>query len=63
MQFAGLQRSAGMEEVSELATAMIIVVFAAVLLVSSQLFIEYRSSKSLDTLAVSAVILRGEKSR
>ena len=52
-----------MEEVSELATAMIVVVFAAVLLVIGQLFIENRSSKGLDTSAVPAVTLRVDKTR
>ena len=51
------------EELSQLATAMVAVVFAAVLLVSGLLFIEYRSSKSFDTPAVAAVTLRGEKTR
>ena len=51
-----------MEEISQLATAMVAVVFAAVLLVSGLLFIEYRS-KSFDTPAVAAVTLRGEKTR
>jgi hypothetical protein len=58
----GVERSVGtMEEDSELAIAMIVVVFAAVLLVTAQLFIEYRSSKSFDALAISAMTLRGEK--
>jgi hypothetical protein len=43
-----------MEETSQLATAMMAVVFAAVLLVIGQLFIEY-TSKSFDTPAVAAV--------
>ena len=38
-----------MDEMSQLATAMMAVVFSAVLLVSGQLFIEYRNSpKSFD---------------
>jgi hypothetical protein len=52
-----------MEEISQLATAMVAVVFAAVLLVSGLLFIEYRSSKSFDPPAVAAVTLHGEKTR
>ena len=52
-----------MEEISQLATAMMAVVFAAVMLVSGQLFIEYRSSKSSDRPAVAAVTLQGEKTR
>ena len=52
-----------MEEISQLATAMVAVVFAAVLLVSGLLFIDYRSSKSFGTPAVAAVTLRGEKTR
>jgi hypothetical protein len=52
-----------MEEISQLATAMMAVVFAAVMLVSGQLFIEYRSSKSSNTPAVAAVTLQGEKTR
>jgi hypothetical protein len=51
-----------MEEISQLATAMVAVVFAAVLLVSGLLFIEYRSSKA-STPAVAAVTLRGEINR
>jgi hypothetical protein len=42
---------------------MMAVVFAAVMLVSGQLFIEYRSSKSSDRPAVAAVTLQGEKTR
>ena len=41
-----------MEETFQLA---LVAVFAAVLLVTSQLFIEYRSSKILDGPAVAAV--------
>ena len=52
-----------MEEISQLATAMMAVVFAAVMLVSGLLFIDYRSSKSSDTPAVAAVTLQGEKTR
>ena len=52
-----------MEEVFELATAMLVVVFAAALLVSGQLFIENRSSKGLDASAVPAVTLRIDKTR
>ena len=43
-----------MEEISQVATAMMAVVFAAVLLVIGQLFIEY-TSKSFDTPAIAAV--------
>jgi hypothetical protein len=57
------ERWEDMEEVSELATAIIVVVFAAVLLVIGQLFIENRSSKGLDTSAVPAVTLRVDKTR
>ena len=52
-----------MEEVFELATAMLVVVFATALLVSGQLFIENRSSKGLDMSAVSAVTVRVDKTR
>jgi uncharacterized membrane protein len=52
-----------MEEISQLATAMLAVVFAAMLFVGGQLFIESRSSKGFDTPAVAAVTLRGEKTR
>jgi len=47
-----------MDEMSQLTTAMLAVVFSAVLLVSGQLFIEYRSSKSFDAPAVAAVTVR-----
>ncbi len=57
------ERWEDMEEVFELATAMMVVVFAAALLVSGQLFIENRSSKGLDTSAVPAVTLRVDKTR
>ena len=52
-----------MEEISQLATAMVAVVFAAVLLVSGLLFIDYRSSKNSNTPAVAAVTLQGKKTR
>ena len=52
-----------MEEVFELATAIMVVVFAAALLVSGRLFIENRSSKGLDTSAVPAVTLRVDKTQ
>ena len=52
-----------MEEVFELATAIMVVVFAAALLVSGRLFIENRSSKGLDTSAIPAVTLRVDKTR
>lgn len=52
-----------MEEISQLATAMVAVVFAAVLLVSGLLFIEYRSSKSFDTPAVAGVTLQADRTR
>jgi hypothetical protein len=35
-----------MNEISQLANAMVAVVFAAVLLVAGQLFIEYRAAKN-----------------
>ena len=47
-----------MDEMSQLATAMMAVVFSAVLLVSGQLLIEYRFSKSFDVPAVAAVTVR-----
>ena len=47
-----------MDEMSQLTTAMMAVVFAAVLIVSGQLFIEYRSSKRFDTPAIAAVKVR-----
>jgi len=52
-----------MEEMAQLATAMMVVVFAAVLLVAGQRFIEYRSLNSFDTPAVAVVILGGGKIR
>ena len=59
MQFVGLwRRWDEMDEMSQLMTAMMAVVFSAVLLVSGQLFIGYRSSKSFDTPAVAAVTVR-----
>ena len=57
------ERWEDMEEVFELATAMLVVVFAAALLVSGQLFIENRSSKGLDMSAVTAVNVRVDKIR
>ena len=63
VQFVGLRRRwDDMEENSQLATAMMALVFAAVLLISGQLFIEYRSSKA-STPALAAVTLRGEINR
>ena len=50
-----------MEEMSQLATAMMVVVLAAALLVSGQLFIEKRSLNSFDAPAVAAVTLGGGK--
>ena len=47
-----------MDEMSQLTTAMLAVVFAAVLLVSGQLFIEYRSSKRFDMPAIAAETVR-----
>ena len=47
----------------ELATAMMVVVFAAVLLVSGQLFTGHQSSKSFETSAAAPVTLRGGKTR
>jgi hypothetical protein len=47
-----------MDEMSQLTTAMMAVVFSAVLLVSGQLFIEYRSSKRFDTPGLAAVTVR-----
>jgi len=59
MQFVGLRRRwDDMDEMSQLTTAMLAVVFAAVLLVSGQLFIEYRSSKRFDAPAIAAMTLR-----
>ena len=52
-----------MEENFQLATAMMALVFAAVLLVSGQLFIEYQSSKSFAPPAIAAATLRVEKIR
>lgn len=57
------ERWEDMEEVFELATAIMVVVFAAALLVSGRLFIENRSSKGLDASAVPAVTLRVDKTR
>jgi hypothetical protein len=51
-----------MEEMAQLATAMMVVVFAAVLLVAGQRFIEYRSLNSFDIPAVAVVILGERKS-
>lgn len=48
-----------MEEMFQLATAMMVAVLAAVLLVSGQLFIEKRSLSCFDTPAVAAVTLGG----
>ena len=51
-----------MDEMSQLTIAMMAVVFSAVLLVSGQLFIEYRSSKRFDTPALAAVTVRQHRS-
>jgi hypothetical protein len=57
MQFEGLRRRwDDMKEMSQLTTAIVAVVFSGVLLLSGQLFIEYRSSKRFDTPAIAAVV-------
>lgn len=47
-----------MKEMSQLTTAIVAVVFSGVLLLSGQLFIEYRSSKRFDTPALLGVTVR-----
>jgi hypothetical protein len=50
-----------MAEKSQLTTAMMALVFLAALLVSSQLFIEYRSSNSFNAPAVAEATFRAAK--
>jgi hypothetical protein len=55
MQFEGLRRR--WDDMKE-TTAIVAVVFSGVLLLSGQLFIEYRSSKRFDTPALLGVTVR-----
>jgi hypothetical protein len=52
-----------MNEMSQLATAMVAVVFSTVMLVSGQLFIEYRSTKNPVVGSLVAATLRADRIR